>query len=78
MMYTGQHRGVVSTLTCVFCQEYELDVNGQETVWTEMIRGKDMAGKGLSVKSGAGVTDPELADQAKLGRIKSGWFDGAW
>ena len=49
-----------------------MDVNGQETVWTEMIRGKDMAGKGLSVKSGAGVTDPELADQAKLGRIKIG------
>ena len=66
-------------------QEYELELKNQgphnnetkETVWTEMIRGKDMAGAGMSVKDGAGVTDAELADQTKLGRIKSGWFDGA-
>ena len=25
---------------------------------------------------GAGVTDADLADQKKLGRIKCGWFDG--
>ena len=77
MMYTGQARCIRIMTACVLCQEYVLEVDGQETVWTEMIRGKDMADAGMSVKSGAGVTDAELADTAMLGRIKSGWFDGA-
>ena len=63
----------------MLCQEYEFESSsGAESVWTEMIRGKDMAGQNLGVTSGAGVTADDLADQKKLGRIKSGWFDGAW
>ena len=42
-----------------------------------MIRGKDMAGAGMTMNSGAAVSDADVADQAKLGRIKTGWFDGA-
>jgi hypothetical protein len=48
-----------------------------ETVWTEMIRGKDMAGAGMSMDSASAVKDADVADKAKLGRIKTGWFDGA-
>ena len=57
-------------------KEYEWETSNGKTVWTEMIRGKDMADAGLSVRSSAGVTDADLADQKKLGRIKCGWFDG--
>ena len=57
-------------------KEYEWETSDGTTVWTEMIRGKDMADAGLSVRSSAGVTDADLADQKKLGRIKCGWFDG--
>ena len=57
-------------------KEYEWETSGGKTVWTEMIRGKDMAGAGLTVKTSAVVTDADLADQKKLGRIKCGWFDG--
>jgi hypothetical protein len=58
-------------------QEYEwATADGTTTVWTEMIRGKDIAGMGGSVKESAVVTDADLADQTQLGRIKIGWFDG--
>ena len=58
-------------------KEYEWETSdGNKTMWTEMIRGKDMAGAGLTVKTSAVVTDADLADQKKLGRIKCGWFDG--
>ena len=58
-------------------QEYEWETaDGTTTVWTEMIRGKDIAGMGGSVKESAVVTDADLADEAQLGRIKIGWFDG--
>ena len=57
-------------------KEYEWETSDGTTVWTEMIRGKDMADAGLSVRSSAGVTDADLADQKKLGLIKCGWFDG--
>ena len=57
-------------------KEYEWETSGGKTVWTEMIRGKDMAGAGLTVKTSAVVTDADLANQTKLGRIKCGWFDG--
>ena len=42
-----------------------------------MIRGKDMAGAGMSMDSASAVKDADVADKAKLGRIKTGWFDGA-
>ena len=58
-------------------QEYEWETaDGTTTVWTEMIRGKDIAGMGGSVKESAVVTDADLADETQLGRIKIGWFDG--
>ena len=38
-----------------------------------MIRGKDIT---AGVTADAGVTDEDLKDQAKLGRIKIGKFDG--
>ena len=60
---------------CVW-QEYEWEVGDDAVVWTEMIRGKDIAGMGGSVKESAVVTDADLADQNQLGRIKIGWFDG--
>ena len=60
---------------CVW-QEYEWEVGDDAVVWTEMIRGKDIAGMGGSVKDSAVVTDANLADQNQLGRIKIGWFDG--
>jgi hypothetical protein len=60
---------------CVW-QEYVWEVGDDEVVWTEMIRGKDIAGMGGSVKEGAVVTDADLADETQLGRIKIGWFDG--
>lgn len=60
---------------CVW-QEYVWEVGDAEVVWTEMIRGKDIAGMGGSVKEGAVVTDADLADETQLGRIKIGWFDG--
>ena len=64
-------------------KEYEWETSGGKTVWTEMIRGKDMAGAGLTVKTSAVVTDADLADQKKkkdladqkkLGRIKCDTF----
>ena len=57
-------------------QEYEWETADGTTVWTEMIRGKDIADMGGSVKESAVVTDADLADETQLGRIKIGWFDG--
>ena len=42
-------------------KEYEWETSDGTTVWTEMIRGKDMADAGLSVRSSAGV--PSGSDQ---------------
>lgn len=69
--------GVTMAVRCLCVwQEYVWEVGDAEVVWTEMIRGKDIAGMGGSVKEGAVVTDADLADETQLGRIKIGWFDG--
>jgi hypothetical protein len=69
--------GVTMAVRCLCVwQEYVWEVGDAEVVWTEMIRGKDIAGMGGSVKEGAVVTDANLADETQLGRIKIGWFDG--
>ena len=61
---------VCAETLCV--QEY---IWGDEaSVWTEMIRGKDIAGEKIDVAKDAGPTAEELADEKKLGRIKIGMY----
>ena len=47
----------------------------EDSVWTEMTRGKDLPAD--KVSNVPGVLAADIADQAKLGRIKIGTFEGA-